>query len=138
MTPRFDTKIAIVLRDDLAGWERVNVTAFLASGVTAARPELVGEAYADAAGTAYLALLGRPVTALETDAATLAAVRERAVRRGLDVALFTADMFATGHDQANRAVVAAVQPSDLDVVGLGLHGPRGAVDKSVKGARLHG
>ena len=30
---RFDTKIAIVLRDDLETWQELNVTAFLASGV---------------------------------------------------------------------------------------------------------
>ncbi|GAB4069887.1 DUF2000 domain-containing protein [Angustibacter speluncae] len=138
MTTRFDTKIAIVLRDDLAGWQRVNVTAFLASGVTAARPELVGEPYADADGTPYLPLLGQPVMVLEAGAEVLAAARERAVRRGLDLALFTAEMFATGHDAANRAAVAAVASDDLDVVGVGVHGPRNAVDKVVKGARLHG
>ena len=32
---RFDTKIAIVLRDDLETWQKLNVTAFLASGVAA-------------------------------------------------------------------------------------------------------
>lgn len=138
MTTRFDTKIAIVLRDDLAGWQRVNVTAFLASGVTAARPELVGEPYADADGTPYLPLLGQPVLVLEADAEVLAGARERAVRRGLDLALFTAEMFTTGHDAANRAAVAAVAAGDLDVVGVGVHGPRNAVDKVVKGARLHG
>lgn len=138
MTTRFDTKIAIVLRDDLAGWQRVNVTAFLASGVTAARPELVGEPYADADGTPYLPLLGQPVLVLEADAEVLAAARERAVRRGLDLALFTAEMFTTGHDAANRAAVAAVAADDLDVVGIGVHGPRNGVDKVVKGARLHG
>lgn len=138
MTTRFDTKIAIVLRDDLAGWQRVNVTAFLASGVTAARPELVGEPYADADGTPYLPLLGQPVLVLEADAEVLAGARERAVRRGLDLALFTAEMFTTGHDAANRAAVAAVAAGDLDVVGIGVHGPRNGVDKVVKGARLHG
>jgi hypothetical protein len=46
-------------------------------------------------------------------------------------------MFATGHDADSRAVVAAVPGIDLDLVGLGLHGPRNIVDKIVKGARLH-
>ena len=32
----FDTKIAIVVRDDLATWQKLNVTAFLTSGVTGA------------------------------------------------------------------------------------------------------
>src|SRR3954451_13611866 len=40
----FDTKVAVVVRDDLAAWQRLNVTAFLMSGVTAAAgPGIVGE-----------------------------------------------------------------------------------------------
>ncbi len=31
----FDTKVAVVVRDDLEPWQRLNVTAFLVSGVTA-------------------------------------------------------------------------------------------------------
>ena len=58
---RFDTKIAILLRDDLEPWQRLNVTAFLASGVAASDPGLIGEAYADADGTAYHALFRQPV-----------------------------------------------------------------------------
>jgi hypothetical protein len=46
-------------------------------------------------------------------------------------------MFSTGHDDANRAVVAAVHGADLDLVGVAVHGPRNAVDKIVKGATLH-
>ena len=67
----------------------------------------------------------------------VAAARERAVRRGAPTAVFTADMFSTGHDEANRAVVAAVRGADLDLVGIAVHGPRNAVDKITKGAALH-
>ena len=47
---QFDTKIAVVLRDDLAGWQRINVTAFLVSGIAGTVPEVVGEPYRDASG----------------------------------------------------------------------------------------
>jgi hypothetical protein len=30
---QFDTKIAVVLREDLAVWQKANVTAFLVSGI---------------------------------------------------------------------------------------------------------
>jgi hypothetical protein len=46
----FDTKIAVVLRDDLAVWQKTNVTAFLVSGIAGTAPELVGERYRDASG----------------------------------------------------------------------------------------
>ena len=58
---RFDTKIAVLLRADLAPWQELNVTAFLASGVASAAPESIGEHYADADGTKYLPLFGQPV-----------------------------------------------------------------------------
>lgn len=137
LTPPFETKIAVAVRDDLHTWQRLNVTAFLTSGITAANPQLVGDAYVDADGTPYLALLGMPVLVFEASAATLAAARERALRRGLPLAAYTADMFRTGYDEANRAAVAAVAAADLDLVGLALHGPRNAVDKVLKGAALH-
>ena len=133
----FDTKIAVLVRDDLATWQRLNVTAFLVSGITHAWPQLVGEPYADADGTAYLAMLGQPVLVFEGDGATLTRAHERALNRDLTVGVFTADLFRTGNDGDNRAAVAAVRRADLDLVGLAVHGPRNAVDKVVKGARMH-
>jgi hypothetical protein len=135
--PRPETKIAVLVRDDLLPWQRLNVTAFLASGVTAARPDLVGEPYADADGHAYLALLGHPVLVFEGDAQTLRTAHGRALGRELPMAVFTREMFATGDDIANRAVVAAVAAADLDLVGLAVLGPRNGVDKVLKGARAH-
>jgi hypothetical protein len=134
---RFDTKIAVVLRDDLPVWQRLNVTAFLASGVAGAMPELLGEPYEDADGTGYLAMFRQPVLVFAADVATLTKAHARAVGRGLPVAVFTDELFATGHDEANRAAVRAVRTDELALAGIGLHGPRNAVDKVVKGARLH-
>jgi hypothetical protein len=33
----FDTKVGVVVRDDLAAWQRLNVTAFFVSGIVAIR-----------------------------------------------------------------------------------------------------
>jgi hypothetical protein len=133
---QFDTKIAVLVRDDLATWQRLNVTAFLASGI-AANPELLGAPYVDADDTRYLPMLRQPVLVFEGSKEVLAAAHQRAVRRGLPAAVYTFDMFATGHDEANRAVVRAVPGDQLDLVGLAVHGPRTAVDKVFKGATLH-
>ena len=48
---RFDTKIAVLLREDLEVWQRLNVTAFLVSGIAQRAPEVIGEPYADADAT---------------------------------------------------------------------------------------
>ncbi|RCK70324.1 DUF2000 domain-containing protein [Desertihabitans brevis] len=131
-------KIVVVVRDDLLAWQELNVTAFLVSGLTAAAPDLVGEPYVDADGQSYLPMLGHPVSVLSGDAATLTAARARAAGRGMAVSIYTAQLFATGNDADNRAEVAAVGSDDLDLVGVGVVGERNAVDRVVKGARLHG
>ena len=101
----FDTKIAIVLRDDLAVWQKLNVTAFLTSGIVGATPGLIGEPYEDATGRRYHPLLVQPVIVLGADVATLHAVYRRAVERDVPLSLYIEDMFATGHDAANRETV---------------------------------
>ncbi|NUT37251.1 MAG: DUF2000 domain-containing protein [Hamadaea sp.] len=137
MTVRFETKIAILLRDDLATWQRLNVTAFLASALAAAEPDLVGKAYADADGTPYLAMFRQPVMVFAADGGTVTAAHRRALDRGIPMAIFTEDLFATGNDDDNRAAVQTVARDDLNLVGIALHGPRAAVDKILKGAHLH-
>jgi hypothetical protein len=137
LTPPFATKVAILVRDDLATWQRLNVTAFLSSGIAAANPQLIGEPYRDADGGRYLALLGLSTLVFEADRNTLARARERAVIRNLTVAIYVQDMFSTGYDAANRGTTEQVPAADLDLVGLAVHGPKGQVDKISKGAHLH-
>ncbi|MGW8794786.1 DUF2000 family protein [Streptomyces althioticus] len=134
---RFDTKIAVLLREDLEPWQRLNVTTFLVSGLGTQIPELIGQPYEDADGVPYLPMFRQPVLVFQGAKEVLRAAHERALSRALPRAVFTSDLFATGHDDANRAAVRAVGTSDLDLVGLAVHGPRNAVDKVLKGARMH-
>jgi hypothetical protein len=134
---RFDTKIAVVLRDDLEGWQRLNVCAFLISGVAAANPDTIGEPYADADGTAYLAMFRQPVVVLGGSKEILQAAHARAIGRGLPVAIFTSELFSTGNDGANRAAVRAISRDCLDLVGMAVYAGRNVVDKVVKGAHMH-
>jgi hypothetical protein len=134
----FDTKVAVVVRDDLEMWQRLNVTAFLMSGVTAhAGAEAIGEPYRDADGREYLPLLVQPILVLTATGAKLQTVRERAERRGVDLALYTADMFLTGNDDDNRAAVRAVATADLDLVGLGVRAPHRDADAVLRGLKRH-
>ncbi|MFB9477542.1 DUF2000 family protein [Nonomuraea salmonea] len=134
---RFDTKIGIVVRSDLAAWQRLNVTAFLASAIAGGRPEAMGDDYEDGSGNTYLPMFRQPVVIYQADLATLRKVREKAVGRGLGVAVYTEDMFKTGNDEDNRAAVRAYLGGDLNLVGLALYGPKTPMDKSLKGLTLH-
>ena len=134
---RFDTKIAVLLRDDLEVWQRLNVTSFLVSGIGQRSPEVIGETYQDADGTEYLPMFRQPVLVFEGGKETVMRSYQRAVSRGVALSVFTADLFATGNDRDNRAAVRAVSRANLDLVGMAVYGQRGAVDKIVKGARMH-
>ena len=133
----FDTKIAIVVRDDLLVWQKLNVTAFLVSGVLGADADLLGEDYEDASGVTYNPLIVQPMIVLAANGETLAKIHRRALDRGVRLSVYIEDMFATGHDAANRAAVRGYATEDLNLVGLALRDDRKTVDKITKGARMH-
>jgi hypothetical protein len=134
---RFDTKIAVVVREDLAVWQKLNVVAFLSSAVAGAVPETIGQPYEDASGGRYLSMFRQPVLVYAGDAAGLARALGRVTSRGLCAAVYTAELFATDNDVDNRAAVKAVATDGLDLVGLATYGPRGSVDRALDGLRLH-
>jgi hypothetical protein len=134
---QFETKIALVLREDLAVWQKTNVTAFLVSGIAGTVPGIVGEPYRDASGTEYLPMFVQPVLVYAADKRALRRAYERALSRDVVPAIYTEDLFATGHDEANRAAVAAVSAEDLDLVGIAFRAERKTVDKIVDGLRFH-
>jgi hypothetical protein len=133
----FDTKVALVIRADLAAWQKLNVAAFLASGIAATYPETIGEPYLDASDTIYLRLLGQLVFIYGADSAALTRVLDRALARNVQVAIYTEDMFSTGHDAANRAVVRAVERANLNLVGIGFRADRKVADKIVDKLPFH-
>lgn len=133
---RFDTKIAVVLRDDLADWQKLNVTAFTVSGV-ASDAEVIGEPYQDGSGNRYLPMLRQPVLVFSAAPDQIRGVYDRAMERGVPLSIFTADLFRTGNDHDNRAAVRAVAAGDLELVGLAFRDSRKTVDKVTKGLALH-
>lgn len=133
----FDTKIAVVLRDDLAVWQKTNVTAFLVSGIAGTVAGVVGEPYRDASGNEYLPMFVQPVLVYEADASALRRAYERALSRDVVPAVYTKELFATNHDEANRAAVAAVPADRLDLVGIAFRAERKLVDKVVDRLRFH-
>jgi hypothetical protein len=133
----FDTKIAIVLRNDLAPWQELNVTAFLTSGIVAQYPEIIGEPYRDAAGHVYNRLSIQPIVVLSADQDLLRTIHGRSLERAVTTSLYVEEMFSTGHDAANREVFAQYSPENASVVGIAMRAEKKLVDKITKGAKLH-
>ena len=96
----FDTKVAVVVRNGLAVWQRINVS-------------------------------------FEGTAPKLRTVRDRAERRGVPIALYTSEMFTTGHDAANRAAVQAVPTAELDIGGVALRAPHRDAAAVLRGLNRH-
>jgi hypothetical protein len=133
----FETKIAIIVRQDMAVWQKLNVASFLAGGLVGSYPELPGEPYRDASGQAYGPLIRQPILIYGASADELTTALRRARARNLPVSLYTEELFRTGNDVDNRAAVAAVPTDALNLVGVALHADRKAVDKVTKGLKLH-
>jgi hypothetical protein len=134
----FSTKAAVVVRDDLALWQRLNVTGFLVSGIIgAAGSDSIGDPYQDGAGTSYLPLLVQPLLVFEASAEQLHRARSRAAHRGVALAIYTAEMFATGNDAENRAAVRSVTTEALDLVGIGLRAGHRDADAVLRGLTRH-
>lgn len=134
---RFSTKIAVAVRDTLEPWQRVNVTAFLASAVAGAHPDAIGAPYEEGAGNRYLRMFREPVLVYAGPPAALERCRTRALGRGLATAIYTMQMFATDNDDDNRAVVRAADADALDLAGVAVYGERAAVDRVFDKIRLH-
>jgi hypothetical protein len=133
----FDKRVAVVLLEDLATWQKLNVTAFLATGIADAAPDAMGEPYVDAAGNGYARLLGQPIMIHAANQQILRRVREQALQRHLQCAAYVRAMFESGHDEANREAF-LLDPADaMDLVGIAVRGPAKDIQRAVKGAPLH-
>jgi len=137
MSMTFDTKIAVVLRSDLAVWQKLNATAFTISGIAGTVEGIVGPNYEDGSGRLYLPMIRQPIMIFEADAAQIRRAYERAVQRGVTFAVFTEDLFTTGNDIDNRAAVKAVNSDDLNLVALAMHDHKKTVDKVLDKLSLH-
>lgn len=134
----YETKTALILRKDLAAWQTANVAAFLAGGLAGTNAGLMGEPYRDGAGRAYSALIREPVFVYGGTVEELRRTHQRALSRDLVPAIYIEAMFGTTNDADNRAAVAAAPADALDLVGVGVHGPRKIIDKVVNSLKFLG
>jgi hypothetical protein len=132
----YDTKIGIVVRYDLAIWQKLNAACFLTGGLAKAFPEIIGEPYSDANEVAYLSLVRQPILIFGAEKDELLNVTERARARGVQVAIYTEDLFSTYNDVDNRAAVASVETGCLNLVGVAVYADRRVADKILKGLQL--
>ncbi|MCM3883507.1 DUF2000 domain-containing protein [Frankia sp. R82] len=133
----WDTKIAVVLRDDLKVWQKLNVTAFATSGIAATVDGVTGEPYVDGNGAKYLPMFRQPVFILTTDADRMKTILQRALRRDVVFSVYPEAIFETNNDDDNRATIAEVPTDQLVLAGMALRGDKREVDRVIRGADRH-
>jgi hypothetical protein len=133
------SRLAIVLRQELLTWQRLNVTAFLSSSMAVnAEPSVMGETYVDASGRGYGEMFAQPVMVFEASAEVLKSAYLTALEEKIVIVrVFPDVLFTTGNDSDNRAAFAKLAPAQMSVAGLALLGGRNRISKLLSGARKH-
>lgn len=131
-----EKKIAIIVKEDLMSWQKLNVTAFLAGGIGGSQ-KVIGEPYIDASDVRYLPMIDQPIMIYSATQETLKEILEKGLLKEVEFTIYTEELFNTSNDIANREQVRAYKTEDLNIVGLGLYGKKNHVNKLVKGLKLH-
>ncbi|UUM12120.1 DUF2000 domain-containing protein [Clostridiaceae bacterium HFYG-1003] len=132
----FDTKIKIVLRNDLEPWQELNVTAFLMSGI-AGTQDIVGQPYQDKNNVQYLPMSQQPILIHSATGEQLKELLQKALTKDVVLSIYTEELFKTYNDDDNRAMVAQFATEELNLVGIGIRGKKNHVDRLLKGFELH-
>jgi hypothetical protein len=134
----YDHKIAIVLSADLLDWQKLNVTAFLASSIAIQFPETHGQPFVTASHSTFLPFLKHPVLVYRAEGpGEVRKAFERARERGVHLGIYTRPLFATKNEEENLAEMARLSDEEHELVGIILYGENKHVDKALKGLKFH-
>ncbi|GAB4045537.1 DUF2000 family protein [Spirosoma litoris] len=134
----YDQKVAIIIKDDLLAWQKMNVVSFLASSIAIQFPETHGGAFITADGVKFLPFTKHPILVYKADTSEkLQRAFQRARERDLAIGIYTAPLFATKSGEENVQEIASHRADDLDLVGLILYGANKKVDKALDGLKFH-
>lgn len=134
----YENKIAVVILENLAEWQKLNVTAFLASSVAIYFPETHGAPLVSATGTAYLPFLKHPILVYAAESEEqIKRAFSRATERQLHLGIYTRNLFATKNEEGNLTEIAKHTDEDLDLAGIVIYGENKKVDKAVDKLKFH-
>ena len=134
----YDNKIAIVLKNDLKDWQKLNVTSFLAGAVAIKFPDTHGKPLINASGSEYLPFIKYPVLIYKADTIEqLKRAFTRAKERQLHIGIYTSPLFTTKNEEQNLAEIAKETDESQDLAGIIIYGEHKKVDKSVDGLKFH-
>ncbi|MEO6849586.1 MAG: DUF2000 domain-containing protein [Mucilaginibacter sp.] len=131
-------KITIVILNELASWQKLNVTSFLASSIAISFPQTHGAPLTDLQGNNYLPFLKYPILVYKADTQDqIKRTFRRAKDRELQIGIYVQELFATKNETENLAVISQYLTDDLNLVGIIVYGDSKKVDKALDGLKLH-
>ena len=134
----YENKIAIVIKDGLQSWQKLNVASFLASSVAIAFPETHGEKFVNASGSEYLPFIKHPILVYKADTeAEIKRAFNRAKERGLHIGIYTEALFATKNEGENHIEIAKSSDEEQVLVGIVIYGENKKVAKALDGLKFH-
>jgi hypothetical protein len=134
----YENKIAIVIKNDLENWQKLNVASFLASSVAIKFPDTHGKSFINASNTEYLPFIKHPILIFKAENdAEIKRAFNRAKERELNIGIYTAPLFATKNEEENLIEIAKYNDEDQNLVGIIVYGEVKKVNKALDGLKFH-
>jgi hypothetical protein len=134
----YDKKVAIVIKNDLLDWQKLNVVSFLASSIAIRFPETHGQDFVTADNVKFLPFLKHPILVYKAETAEkLQRAFQRSKNRELAIGIYTKSLFDTRSGEENVLEIAKYRTDDLNLVGIIIYGENKKVDKALDGLKFH-
>lgn len=134
----FENKIAVVIKNDLLSWQKLNVASFLASSIAIKFPETHGSSFVNASNSEYLPFIKQPILIYGADESTqLERAFSRAKQRELHIGIYTKPLFATKNETDNHNEMKKCTDENQELVGIVIYGDKRKVGKALDGLKFH-
>ncbi|WP_027076404.1 DUF2000 domain-containing protein [Maribacter antarcticus] len=136
---KFENKIAIIIKDELLNWQKLNVASFLASSVAIKFPETHGKSFVNASKSEYLPFIKQPIIIYQADdQAQMDRAFSRAKQRELHIGIYTDSLFSTKNEDENHIEIGKLTDENQILVGIIIYGDNRKVNKALNGLKFHG
>jgi hypothetical protein len=138
ITETYENKVAIILRYDLSGWQKLNVTSSLAASVAISFPEIHGEPFSNKSGDEYLAFVKQPMLIYKAESDNdITRAFNRAKERNLQIGIYPEALFSTKSAEENHRVIKDFNIEEQSLAGLVIYGETKKVYKALDKLKLY-
>ncbi len=134
----YENKIALIIKNDLQGWQKLNVASFLASSIAIKFTDTHGNEFINASGSNYLPFIKHPILIYKADSeAEIKRAFNRAKERELAIGIYTEPLFATKNEAENYIEISKHTDENQVLVGIAIYGESKKVNKALDGLKFH-